>query len=143
MKKKYPSKVSYGLLLFIFLIFFSPVVFSRDYSKLDLSLVFALALMTVLYAVILYLFFQTKYIIHSNLLTIEIGVFTFKSIDIEDIKKISSTNSILSSPAPSFDRIEIEYGSFGRVIISPKDKLALSKELSRLNPKIENKLKGS
>jgi hypothetical protein len=86
------------------------------------------------------MFFQTVYTVENRELKIKMGFFSFRSININEIKKISKTNSILSSPAASFDRIEIEYGEFGSVIISPKRKLSFSRELVQLNPKIENKL---
>jgi hypothetical protein len=86
------------------------------------------------------MFFQTVYVIENEQLKIKLGFFSFRSISINEIKEISRTNSILSSPAPSFDRIEIEYGEFGSVIISPKNKLSFSRELVKLNPKIKNKL---
>lgn len=46
----------------------------------------------------------------------------------------------MSSPAPSLDRIELTYGEFGLIIISPKDKIGFAQELIKINPKIKNKL---
>ncbi|WP_375578580.1 PH domain-containing protein [Marivirga tractuosa] len=101
MKKKYPSKVSYGLLLFIF------VLIENGLGQgIFVKMVFPI----ILYGFIVYLFFNTSYTIENGQLKIKFGFFSFKPIDIKDIKEISKTNSILSSPAPSFDRIEIKYG---------------------------------
>jgi hypothetical protein len=80
------------------------------------------------------------YIIENSQLKIKFGFFSFKPIDIMDIKEISKTSNIISSPAPSFDRIEIKYADFGSVIISPKDKISFSKDLVQLNPEIKNHL---
>ncbi len=99
--------------------------------------------MIVMYVFILYIFMQTVYTIANKTLNIRMGFITFRAIKIDEIKKISKTNSVFSSPAPSFDRIEIEHGEFGSVIISPKDKTSLSKALVQLNPKIENRLEES
>lgn len=140
MNKKYPSKVSYGLMIFIFMIFFAPFVFhiiDEGFSEL-VSVV--LVFLIILYGFILYLFFQTVYIIENSQLKIKFGFFSFKPIDIMDIKEISKTSNIISSPAPSFDRIEIKYADFGSVIISPKDKISFSKDLVLLNPEIKNHL---
>jgi hypothetical protein len=140
MNKKYPSKVSYGLMIFIFMIFFAPFVFhiiDEGFSEL-VSVV--LVFLIILYGFIVYLFFQTVYIIENSQLKIKFGFFSFKPIDIMDIKEISKTSNIISSPAPSFDRIEIKYADFGSVIISPKDKISFSKDLVQLNPEIKNHL---
>lgn len=140
MNKNYPSKVSYGLLIFIFMIFFAPFIFhiiDEGFSEL-VSVV--LVFLIILYGFIVYLFFQTVYIIENSQLKIKFGFFSFKPIDIMDIKEISKTSNIISSPAPSFDRIEIKYADFGSVIISPKDKISFSKDLVQLNPEIKNHL---
>jgi hypothetical protein len=136
----YRSKVSFGLLIFIFLIFFAPVVFDLVYNELDKVVLVVLVLLLITYAFILHMFFQTLYIIEDGQLKIRMGFFSFKPITINDIKEISKTNSILSSPAASLDRIEIKYGKLGSVIISPKDKLSFAKELVQLNPEIKNNL---
>ncbi|WP_051007971.1 PH domain-containing protein [Psychroflexus torquis] len=61
-------------------------------------------------------------------------------IGINDIKEITKSNTIISSPAASFDRIEIKYGKFQEMIISPKDKFEFAKYLTKLNPKIKNNI---
>lgn len=140
MNKNYPSKVSYGLMIFIFMIFFAPFIFhiiDEGFSEL-VSVV--LVFLIILYGFIVYLFFQTVYIIENSQLKIKFGFFSFKPIDIMDIKEISKTSNIISSPAPSFDRVEIKYADFGSVIISPKDKTSFSKDLVQLNPEIKNHL---
>lgn len=140
MNKKYPSKVSYGLLIFIFLIFFAPFIFDLIDNGLDQGVLVKMVFPIILFGLILYLFFQTKYIIENGKLKIKFGFFSFKPIDIIEIKEISNTKSILSSPAPSFDRIEIKHGDFGSLIISPKDKISFSRDLTELNPDIKNNL---
>ncbi|ADR21241.1 hypothetical protein MATR_11300 [Marivirga tractuosa] len=140
MTKKHPAKVSYGLLVFIFVIFFAPFIFDLLNNGLGHLVSIVLVGLLALYGFILYLFFQTVYTVENGQLKIKMGFFAFRVININEIKKISNTSSILSSPAPSFDRIEIKHGDFGRVIISPKDKISFSKDLSELNPKIQNNL---
>jgi len=122
------------------MIFFAPFIFhiiDEGFSEL-VSVV--LVFLIILYGFIVYLFFQTVYIIENSQLKIKFGFFSFKPIDIMDIKEISKTSNIISSPAPSFDRIEIKYADFGSVIISPKDKISFSKDLVQLNPEIKNHL---
>lgn len=57
---------------------------------------------------------------------IKSGVLISKTIKINDVYRIEKTNSILSSPALSLDRIEIFYGNQNSIIISPKEKWILS-----------------
>jgi len=140
MTKKYPSKVSYGLLIFIFLIFFAPFIFHLIDEGFTQLVSVVMVFLIILYGLILYLFFQTIYIIENGQLKIKFGFFSFKPIDISEIKEISKSNSILSSPAASFDRIEIKYGKFDSMLISPKDKISFSNDLTELNPEIKNKL---
>ncbi|HET8861524.1 MAG TPA: PH domain-containing protein [Marivirga sp.] len=137
---KYRSKVSYGLLIFIFLIFFTPFLLDFISNGFNQNFIFDMVFPLILFGFILYLFFDTVYTIHNGQLKIRFGFFSFKPIEIHEIKEISKTSSILSSPAPSFDRIEIKHGKFGSVVISPKNKLSFSKDLVHLNPEIKNNL---
>ncbi|GAB3937655.1 PH domain-containing protein [Mucilaginibacter myungsuensis] len=59
------------------------------------------------------------------------------SIPIDQIKTISKTGSILSSPALSVtERIEVTYGKFDSVIISPADRAPFIADLLKINPVI-------
>jgi hypothetical protein len=58
-----------------------------------------------------------------------------------NMKKISKSSSIVSSPAASFDRIEITYDKFDELIISPKHKLKFIADLQKINPNLINTLK--
>jgi len=46
------------------------------------------------------------------------------------------TNSILSAPALSFDRIEIFYNRFDSIVISPGDNAAFIADLKEINSAI-------
>ena len=61
----------------------------------------------------------------------------YERIDISKITKIEKTNSILSSPALSLDRIRIRYNKYDEVLISPKVKKEFVDELLKVNPTIE------
>jgi hypothetical protein len=60
-----------------------------------------------------------------------------EKIDIEKIRKIEKTSSILSSPALSMDRIAVKYNKFDEIYISPKEKQLFVDELLLINPTIE------
>ncbi|MGB0892130.1 MAG: PH domain-containing protein [Flavobacteriaceae bacterium] len=140
MTKKYPSKVSYGLLTFVFLVFYGPLIPSFINGKLNVKSVGFLIFLTLIFTFITHLFLKTEYTIDNNKLKIKCGIFSFKPIDIDEIREISKTKSIISSPAPSFDRIEIKYGQFNEVIVSPKDKFHFAEDLTKINPRITNKI---
>jgi len=97
-------------------------------------------LLMLLFGFITHMFFKTEYTIEENKLKIKCGFFAYKPIDINDMKEISKSTNMISSPAASFDRIEIKYGKFEELIISPKDKFEFAKYLTNLNPKIKNNL---
>lgn len=140
MTKKYPSKVSYGLLIFIFLVFYGPLIPDLINGDLSGKMIGLIGFFSLIFAFVLHLFFGTYYIIENNKLKIKCGFFSYKPIEIDKIKEVSKTKNIISSPAPSFDRIEIKYGKFDEIIISPKDKLNFANDLAIMNPNIKNNI---
>jgi cytosine/uracil/thiamine/allantoin permease len=84
------------------------------------------------------MFFNTTYTIkNQETLAVKCGWFVNISMDIQFIRKIVNTRSVLSSPALSLDRIEIFYNKFDSVIISPQNKANFIAELKSINPAIE------
>lgn len=79
---------------------------------------------------------STRYIIDENQLIVKSMFIVNCKIEISRIKKIEKTNSILSSPVLSLDRMAIMYNKFDEVYISPKDKQAFIEELLKINPAI-------
>ena len=83
---------------------------------------------------------STRYIIAENQLIVKCMFIVNDRIEISKIRKIEKTNSLLSSPALSLDRIAIRYNKFDEVYISPKEKQAFVDELLNVNPDIEIKI---
>lgn len=79
----------------------------------------------------------TRYIINENQLTVKSTWIVNERIVISKITKIEKSNSILSSPALSLDRLRIRYNKYDEVLISPKEKKAFIDELLKVNPNIE------
>lgn len=133
--KRYRSKVSKGLVIFVFLTFYGPLVFYiKDiHSKEEVWLI---AILSLFFIFTLSFILGTVYSIENGKLIIKVGLFKYKPIDILEIKEVSKTNSIISAPASSFDRIEIKYGKYDEVVISPKDQSEFVDELKRINPEI-------
>ena len=140
MTKKYSSKVSYGLLTIVFIVFFSPLILNLIKSGINLNLTLISVFLIIIFGLITHMFLKTEYTIEENKLKIKCGFFTYKPIEINAIKEITKSNNIISSPAASFDRIEIKYGKFEEMIISPKDKFEFAKYLTSLNPNIKNNI---
>jgi hypothetical protein len=140
MTKKYSSKVSYGLLTVVFILFFSPLILNLIKSGINLNLTLIILLLIIIFGLITHMFLKTEYTIEEHKLKIKCGFFTYKPIEINEIKEITKSSNIISSPAASFDRIEIKYGKFEEMIISPKDKFEFAKYLTNLNPNIKNNI---
>jgi len=136
----YYSKISIGLLSFIFITLFAPFIPILFDEELSIEVLIVLFFMMVLFGFILHMFLNTKYSIEGDELKVQCGFIKYKPFKIKSMKKISKTNNIISSPAVSFDRIEITYGKFDEIILSPKDKHKFADDLLKINPDIINNL---
>ena len=128
--KKYQSGISYGLLAAIIVIIIAPIIF-LPFNMLGMII----NLLVLVF--ILHLFWTTYYIIDGKDLIIKSGFVVDKKLAINLIRKISETSSIMSAPAASFDRLEINYGKYSSIIISPKDKSNFIKDILKINPAID------
>ncbi|MBU8919790.1 PH domain-containing protein [Neobacillus sp. 114] len=70
---------------------------------------------------ILWLWLTTYYVIDDKNLIVRYGPFK-KIIPFYSIKSVKKTMNPLSSPALSLKRLEITYGQYDTVLISPKDR---------------------
>jgi len=90
---------------------------------------------------VIYLCRTTYYTISGNTLNVRCGFVVNTDIDIDKINSITDTNSALSAPAWSLDRIEIFYNTFDSIVISPPDKAQFIADLQAINPNITMTLK--
>ena len=130
--KKYPSKIDTWLVVIMIISLGIPLVlclWEKDW--------WASLIMVATSLFVANLFTSTHYTIKGESLIIKSGIFISKTIKISEIYKIQNTNSIISSPALSMDRIEISYGNFNAIIISPKEKTNFIAELLKINENIE------
>ncbi len=137
MKKVYSSKIGLELVIPLILVFGTILALIINEKPNWVGIVILLPI--VLFVV--YMFMTTNYTIESDELKIKCGFLFNTSIDIKTIKKITETNNPLSSPATSLDRLEITYGKFDSLLISPKHKAEFIKDIKTLNPNVEVKLK--
>ncbi|SFD22132.1 PH domain-containing protein [Algibacter pectinivorans] len=140
--KIYRSKISYGFLLAIFILFGIISYFNITDSNSTLKLILIVnSIHVITFLFLLFVFYSTRYTIENDTLKIECGFIYKKEIKVNEIKSITKTNSILSSPAASLtDRILVKFGANDSIIISPKNKKEFLIELIKLNPNIKNKL---
>lgn len=137
MKKKYNSKIGLELVIPILLILGTVLFISVKEEPIWLG--FVILIPVIIF--IVHMFMTTYYTIENGKLTIKCGFLFNKTINIQTIKKITETNNPISSPATSLDRLEIVYGKFDSVIISPKKKEEFIADIKSLNPNVEVKLK--
>lgn len=137
----YKSKFGYEIIVFLTVIFGAIIGFMIYQSEPIKAIISVCGIFALVYGFFLYLNFSTKYTITKDgLLKVKCGLIYNKLFDINKIKSIKKSNNWISSPAPSLDRIELTYGQFGLIVISPKDKFEFANELTKKNQKIENKL---
>ncbi|MEX0315286.1 MAG: PH domain-containing protein [Allomuricauda sp.] len=134
--KRYPSKISYGLLLFVLISLVAgtvPLVSSGNWIGISINLA--------VLAFALYVFFSIYYIIEVNSLIIRVGVLFNWKVEISSIKMIAESNSWISSPAASLDRLNIIYNQHSSILVSPRDKTGFIAQLKQINPQIEVRYK--
>ena len=90
---------------------------------------------------IIHMFSTTYYTIEGDSLKIKCGFLYTQTLPIATIRKIESTRNPLSAPALSLDRLEIRYGTWDSVLVSPRDQRAFAQHLKEVNPTIELNVK--
>ena len=139
---RFYSKVSPLLVAIVTVSFFAPLVpmFSKNMALESKPLPFGL--LVVIYGFVMHMFYNTHYTIRDNMLHVQSGFIKYRAIDITTIKSIEPSRNLLSSPAPSFDRIKVRYGKWSMILLSPKDKKGFTEALASINPEIESSILG-
>lgn len=127
----YRSGISKGIIITLTIVVVIPLIVTIAFKAWVGIIVLAFVA-----AFIGHLFAMTDYTVSGNTLEVRSGIIINIPIDIATITKIEPTNSILSSPALSFDRLEVFYNKYDSVIISPKDKAGFIAKLKEINPQI-------
>jgi hypothetical protein len=130
MKTVYPTKVSITLILIISLIM-GCILMSLAVSSKWIPFFINL----LLYVSVVYLMVSIKYEINESQLIIHQAMGKMV-IDINTIKSIEPTHTILSAPASSLDRLRINYNKYDDIVISPRRKEEFIRQLQSINPNI-------
>lgn len=137
MMEVFKSKQSRGLILFLSIFLGGEALLMLHVKSIGGFLI-VLGVMVFF----IYMFLNTFYRIEGMTLHIKCGLLFRQVVAIDKIRRISETNTLISSPATSLDRLEIRFEDgkkFGTVVISPKDKVGFIRKLLELNPEIEVK----
>lgn len=133
-KTIYKSAISWWLWIIVAI----PVIITSVLSLREGEWV-ALMIHAVVAVFVGHLFFTTYYVIEGETLTVKSSLLINLGIDIRSIRKMTETNNPLSSPALSLDRLWIDYGQRGAVMISPEDKEGFIRHILLINPSVEVK----
>ncbi len=116
MDKTYRSKVDIWLLFFIYAVIIASVAPIACSCDILVSVVIAALLIVPITAYM----FNIKYIIRGSSLIVKDGIFSH-TYDINELESIKPTHTLLSAPAASLDRLEINF-THDTVIVSPRHK---------------------
>ena len=122
-----------GIVIWAMIFAFIWVFYQSVFVQLDILGIIVMVVMICLLGTI---WFNTRYKIENGTLKISYGLIK-KSIDIQEIKSIRNTTNPFVAPSLSVHRIEINYGKYKIVQISPKDIQRFVIELQKKNPQIK------
>lgn len=84
---------------------------------------------------LIWLWFGTNYRVENEYIEIKHGPFREK-LPIQDINHISKKKSVLTTPALAIDRVLLKYGTYGEIMVSPKNEKEFIDLLLNKNPRI-------
>lgn len=130
-KDTFYSIAIWGAIAVVFLTMVFPVFLTFSISNFVL-----LVLGLIIIVWLPWIWFSTGYLVEDNTLIIQAGPFK-QTVDIKEIRKIMKEKSILTSGALSIDRLQIQYGKYKYVGISPKKEYEFIKLLRRKNSEVQ------
>ncbi|MBB6454159.1 hypothetical protein HNQ94_002610 [Salirhabdus euzebyi] len=138
----FPSKkdiwfflIFWGIILSIILIY----IFNSDPVGMQLityNSVLGYIIAALIIGLLLWIWFGTGYMVEEGFIKVQFGPFR-SAVRIEEIKKISKIKSPFTAPALSVDRLEILYGKYKVMNISPKNVNEFIRLLVTENPHIQ------
>lgn len=112
------SKIDFWLIIIILVTFVFPVFLTWGQGDAFRT---AIIIGAILWALLFWLMFMTRYVVNEDELIIHGGIYKVR-IPLNEIKSVESSNSVLAGPALSRDRLQIIYGDYKNILVSPKDK---------------------
>lgn len=142
MPKVYKSEVGIEIIgLFILLSLFN--IYTLLYIETENNLLF-FAITICLYCPIFISWLgirNTSYTIYNNTLYIKSNFFFKEELSIKDIQKIEEVTNLIKAPTGSIKCLEIFYGKYDSILISPQKKDQFIRDLLSINKNIDVRLK--
>lgn len=121
-----------GIVIWTLIVAFIWGFYQSVFVQIDILEIIVMAVMIYLLGTI---WFNTRYKIENDTLKISYGPIR-KAIAIKEIQSIRKTTNPFVAPSLSIHRIEINFGKYKTIQISPKDTQAFVDELQKKNPHI-------
>ncbi len=134
--KIYKSKFGWGVFLFLSCLFMFTSWMSYQPERGILESFAMLLVPIVVLGSFTAISLATKYTLSATELHIKCLPFYNKKIAIDSINKVTVSRNLISSPAPSLDRIEVYFNKYESLVISPKNKFQFMDDLKKINPSI-------
>ena len=98
----------------------------------------SLWIMLFVLAIGLIAFFPIRYVVEGRTVSVQCGMigWEYVAFPVEEVQSVRSTRNPLASPALSLDRLSIELGFRGRILISPREKDRFLRALEALDPEL-------
>lgn len=125
------SFVIWGAIAISSLIVIIPIIYATSIFHLLWVLLGLLII-----AFFIWLWFGTGYKVENDTIKIEHGPLK-ETVKIRDVKKISKEKNFLAAASLAIDRLELRYGRYGSVFVSPKEEYEFIKLLLNKNPEIQ------
>lgn len=116
--RTFRSKIDPWLIVIILASFVFPAFLSWGHSEAFRT---AIIIGAILWAFLFWLVFMTRYVVKGDELIVYGGIYKI-NIPLKDIISVESSKSLLAGPALSPDRLQIIYGDYKSVLVSPKDR---------------------
>ena len=139
MNQYFPSARSKVLGLFLWGLILVPFALALyDLSQLEITseLIIRILILTSILIFVGVIWFGTGYFITDRQLIVRIGPIVHSRVDLMKISEISKTNSWISAPANSLNRLAIRSDKSLLVMVSPKDQGGFIESLKKRNPDI-------
>ena len=134
MSKVFKAKFDSWMVALLAVLYVAGVIAAQAGGKLGFLLVWS-----VVFGVVGFLTFSFKYEVTDTHLVVHQCLFKSR-IDVTTIKKEEVTRSVMSSPAPSLDRLCVTCGCGEDILISPKDKAGFVAALKAVSGQVEDAL---
>ena len=81
-------------------------------------------------------FFPMRYVIEGETVSVQCGLIGWEctAFRVQEVRSVRAAYDILASPALSLDRLSVDLGLRGEIMISPKDKAGFIRALESLDP---------